>query len=1029
MTLSKLLTSKRSSTSQCNQSLTTIFKTGFNPTLKDYINFLLNLFNYQKISFITHFISQLNSNRINISNSRLLLSQHVYKTEKPSIILQNRILDALIQGCCIDEQDPERGFSLLQDCLKIDGILPSSYTFSTLITSFSRQGKIDRAMEVVEMMTDEKFKYPFDNFVISSVISGFVSMGKPELAVGFYENAATAAVKMNVVTYTSLLSAYCRLKRFEKVSDLSCKIHKDGLAFDVVFYGCLVHEYFRAGMVDSALQKHIEMVEKKIEPDIVSYTILINGFSKEGLVEKAVGFLHKMKREGFKPNLITYTTIMLGFCKKGKLEEALNVSKIVEDSGMKVDEFVYATLIDGFCRIYDFDNVFCLLDEMNKKGVHPSVVTYNTIINGLCKSGRTTEACEISRNINGDAITYSTLLHGYIKENDSMGLLMTKKRLEEAGIHMDVIMCNVLIKALFTAGLFEDVYVIYKSMPEMGLIANHVTYYTLIDGYCKFGRIEDALEIFDEFRMTSDYSVACYNCIINGLCKRNMIDVAIQVFLELNERGMLLDIGICQLLLQSILRTMGPTGILDFVSKIKNLGPEIFHEICDVALCFLCEKGFYEPASYLYSFMRKNGFVLTMMSCNSLLELLTKDEKMCLTKISLCDFLKKIGFSRPTVSKLILNHLCMKNIQLAIKFLDSKTAKTQNLTFSVSVLEKLIKIGRTLDAFKLLMGSKEGLPFMNVVDYTIVVDGLCKERHIGKALEVCTLAKSYGITLNIITYNSIIKGLCHQGCFVEAFRLFDSLEKINVIPSEITYFILIDSLSKEGYLLDAKNFSERMVMKNLKPNIRVYNSLIKGYSKLGSLQEVLQIVDDLDEKGIKPDEFTISVVINSFCKSGNMEGAFQYYFDSKMNGLMPDLLGFFYLVRGLCSKGRMEESRSILRDMLQTKKIVDLLKKVDTGDETESVDRFLVSLCDQGKIREAIMILDEILPVFFPFGKNIDERQLYAVESELLISNYEGDVVYDDFEVYYSLLASLCSKGELKKANKFAKLLAGYDGG
>ncbi|KAK1413324.1 hypothetical protein QVD17_35096 [Tagetes erecta] len=1022
MTLWKLLTSKpaSSSSSQRNPgSLATFFKTGFNPTVKDYTSFLLGLFNLHKFRFITHFKSQLKSNQIDtdhISNSIFIVSQHIYDKAVGLEIEQTQtvgIMDALIHRFCVNEKDPERGFFVLQHYMKINGILPSSLTFCTLITSFSQQGKMDRVMEVMEMMSDGKYKYPFG-----------ISIEKPELAVWFYENVAD--LDMNLVAYTCLLTAYCRLKRFEKVSDLVCKIEKDGLAFDVVFYGCLVHEYFKVGIVSSALQKHKQMVEKKIEPDTISYTILINGFSKEGFVEKAVGFLHKMRKEEIKPNLITYTTIMLGFCKKGKLEEALNVFKVVENLGMEVDEFVYATLIDGYCRIYDFDNVFRLLDEMNKKGVHPSVVTYNTIINGLCKSGRTSEACEISRNISGDAITYSTLLQGYINEKDSTGLLETKKRLEEAGIQMDVIMCNVLIKALFLVGSFEDVYVIYKGMPKSGLVPNHVTFCTLIDGYCKFGRIEDALEVFDEFRMTSIDSAACYNSIINGLCKRSMIDIAIQVFVELNERGMSIDLGICRILLESILRTMGPQGILDFISKVENLGHDVFHTICNDALCYLCDESFSEFAINLYTFMRKNGFVLTMMSYNSLLELLLKDQKTCFNKISVCDFVKEIGIFEPKVSKIILNHLCLKDVRLAIKFLVSRTAKTQNLTLPVLFLEKLIKKGRIHDAFKLLMGSKERLPAMDVVDYTVLVNGLCKEGHIGKALEVCTLAKSNGITLNIVTYNTIIHGLCHQGCFVEAFRLFDSLEKINVIPSEITYSILIDSLSKEGYLLDAKIFFERMVLKNLKPNIRIYNSLINGYSKLGSLPEVLKIVDDLGKKGIKPDEFTVSVVISSYCKSGNMEGALEYYFDSKTSGFSPDLLGFFYLIRGLCSKGRMEESRSILREMLQTGKIVELLKKVDTGDETESVDSFLASLCDQGNIREAIMILDEIVRMCFPGWKKDDERELCVVGSEPLSSNHEDD---DDFEAYYSLLASLCSKGELKKANTVAKLLTGFDGG
>ena len=98
-----------------------------------------------------------------------------------------------------------------------------------------------------------------------------------------------------------------------------------------------------------------------------------------------------------------------------------------------------------------------------------------------------------------------------MEEENIPGILQTKKRLEESGISMDVVMCNVLIRALFMMGAFEDVYALYKGMPEMDLIPNSVTYCTMIDGYCKVGRIEEALEVFDEFRKTLISSLACYN--------------------------------------------------------------------------------------------------------------------------------------------------------------------------------------------------------------------------------------------------------------------------------------------------------------------------------------------------------------------------------------------------------------------------------------------------------------------------------------------------------------------------------------
>ncbi|KAL2503215.1 Pentatricopeptide repeat-containing protein [Forsythia ovata] len=206
-------------------SLSTLLKSGFTPTLKDFNNFLLFLSRNQRFNAIIHFFSQLNSNTIKGDSETLsiftkaLIKEHKYEAAadflrthmgKSKIFDKDRIFDSIVQGVCIFSKKPEKGLSLLTEFFKMDdGIFPSSYTFCSLIYSFSSIGKLDRVVEVLELMSDEKLKYPFDNFVCSSVISGFVRIGKPELAVGFFENAVkSGSLKPNVVTCTALVGAY-----------------------------------------------------------------------------------------------------------------------------------------------------------------------------------------------------------------------------------------------------------------------------------------------------------------------------------------------------------------------------------------------------------------------------------------------------------------------------------------------------------------------------------------------------------------------------------------------------------------------------------------------------------------------------------------------------------------------------------------------------------------------------------------------------------------------------------------------------
>ena len=99
--------------------------------------------------------------------------------------------------------------------------------------------------------------------------------------------------------------------------------------------------------------------------------------------------------------------------------------------------------LDGLCRKGDLDRFFTLLEESEKKEIKVGTVTYNTLINSLCKAGQASKANEISKGFTGDNFTYATLLHGYLKEMDVVGILEVKRRLDESSIVPDIVTCTV----------------------------------------------------------------------------------------------------------------------------------------------------------------------------------------------------------------------------------------------------------------------------------------------------------------------------------------------------------------------------------------------------------------------------------------------------------------------------------------------------------------------------------------------------------------------------------------------------------
>ncbi|XP_010443404.1 PREDICTED: pentatricopeptide repeat-containing protein At5g57250, mitochondrial-like [Camelina sativa] len=950
-------------------SLQSLLKSGFTPTLNSIDKFLRYLYRRQKFNCIVHFYSQLDSNQIEINHrvysivSWAFLNLNRYEDaekfintqiSKASIFPRTHMLDSLIHGFSVTRDDPNKGLSILRDCLRSHGAFPSSLTFCSLIHRFVVKGEMDNALEVVEMMTNKKVNYPFDNFVCSAVVSGFVRIGKPELALGFYESAVGSGVLVpNLVTYTTVVSALCQLGKVDEVRDLVRRLEDEGFEFDCVFYSNWIHGCLEGGGLMNALMQYREMVKKGIiSRDVVSYSILIDGLSKEGNMETSFGLLGKMIKEGIEPNLITFTAIIRGLCKKGKLEEAFALFDRIVDMGIEVDEFVYVTLIDGSCKKGNLNRAFSMLGDMELRGIQPSILTYNTVINGLCRAGRVSEADEISKGVVGDVVTYSTLLGNYKKEENMDAVLEIRRRFEEAKIPMDLVMCNILLKAFLLVGAYGEADAVYRAMPDMDLTPDTVTYSTMIEGFCKTGQIEEALEMFNELRKSSVSLAVCYNRIIDALCKKGMLETATEVLIELREKGLYLDIRTSRNLLHSIQASGGEKGILNLVYRLDQLNTDLFLGMFNDTILLLSKRGYFEAAIEVYMIMRRKGLTVTFPS---------------------------------TILKILVDNL------------------------------------RALDAYLLVVNAEEStLPSVDVVDYTIIVDGLCKEGFLVKALDLCSFAKSRGVILNIITYNSLIYRLCQQGCLVEALRLFDSLENIGLDPSEVTYSILIDKLCKEGLFLDAEKLLDTMVSKGLVPNILIYNSMIDGYCKLGHTEDAMRVLTRKMMGRVSPDAFTVSSVIKGYCKKGDMEEALRVFAEFKDENISADLLGFLFLIKGFCTKGRMEEARGLLREMLVSESVVKLINRVDAElVESESIRGFLVELCEQGRVPQAIKILEEISSNIYLSGKNLDFSQRPQFLNGVNEKEIKKEDYAHDFHSLHSTISSLCSNGKLKQANEF----------
>jgi len=245
------------------------------------------------------------------------------------------------------------------------------------------------------------------------------------------------------------------------------------------------------------------------------------------------------------------------------------------------------------------------------------------------------------------------------------------------------------------------------------------------------------------------------------------------------------------------------------------------------------------------------------------------------------------------------------------------------------------------------------------------------------------------------------------------------------------------------------------------------------------IEKALEILLELEQSGLQLDAFTISAVTSGYCQKGDIQGAYGFFNEYKIRGSSPDFLGFLILVEGLFIKRRMKEAREVLRDMLQCAAVVGLIDRASNEQHVKSLVSLLNLFCEQGRIQEVICVFREVGSETFPSWRsntskrlkqlkqlqkmgsldNIVEEKVPARSNTLValevsrhtsqyiaddvahmnhglckinnekdtnVGDYQflfGESLPNDFDSYYAIIASLCSKGDLKTANDVVKTM------
>jgi pentatricopeptide repeat protein len=302
----------------------------------------------------------------------------------------NRLMNSFI-----DHGRAQDAFALFEGWIRDRLYSPDIWSFNVVIKGVCRVGNIQKALELVERM--HEFGCSPDTVTHNILVDGLCRTKEVDKGREVLRRLQRDGVCMaNVVTYTSVISGYCKAGRMEDATSVYNDMIDCGTTPNTVTHNVLINGYGKVGDMESAERVYQQMILRRCPPDVVTFSSLIDGYCRRGQLAGVMGVWNKMAQFHIQPNLYTFSITIHSLCRQSRSEEAID---LLRELSKRVDiapqAFIYNPLVDILCKRGKLDEANLIVTDMQEKGCHPDKYTYTILIIGHCMKGRISEAVSL----------------------------------------------------------------------------------------------------------------------------------------------------------------------------------------------------------------------------------------------------------------------------------------------------------------------------------------------------------------------------------------------------------------------------------------------------------------------------------------------------------------------------------------------------------------------------------------------------------------------------------------------------------
>ncbi|KAF3450871.1 hypothetical protein FNV43_RR06960 [Rhamnella rubrinervis] len=199
-------------------------------------------------------------------------------------------------------------------------------------------------------------------------------------------------IEFDVFSINIAIKAFCEMGFLNDAYLVMVEMTKVGIRPDVVTYTTLMSAFYKHNRCEIGNGLWNLMVLRRCSPNLATFNVRIQYLVNRRRAWEANKLMSIMPILGIIPDEVTYNLVIKGFCQSGNLEMAKRVYSSLHGKGYKPNIKIYQTMIHYLCKGGDFNLAYTMCKDCMQKNWFLNVDTIRTLLEGLKKNTQINKA-------------------------------------------------------------------------------------------------------------------------------------------------------------------------------------------------------------------------------------------------------------------------------------------------------------------------------------------------------------------------------------------------------------------------------------------------------------------------------------------------------------------------------------------------------------------------------------------------------------------------------------------------------------